>query len=61
MTTASLRHKPDCGHQRLAQCPLTKDDWDVIFHALLAFRYTCRLVSERAHAREQKALAKGDT
>ena len=47
------RHaKPECGHKRLQDCPLTEDDWRVVYLAYLGFLQTCRLVAEDAHRRE---------
>jgi hypothetical protein len=48
------REPPDCGHRLLAECPLTVDDWEEVFHAWLAFRLVCRLVSDRAHTRADR-------
>lgn len=45
------RRQPDCGHKRLAECPLTVEDWNTVFLAWLGFRQTCLLVSEQAHER----------
>jgi hypothetical protein len=35
----------------LVECPLTVGDWQEVYHAWLAFRLVCLLVSERAHGR----------
>ena len=51
-TKTIARHaRPPCGHQKLVECPLSVDDWNVVFLAYLGFLQTCRLVSEQAHAR----------
>jgi hypothetical protein len=33
------------------ECPLTQEDWRIVFYAMLGFRETCRIVSDRAHRR----------
>ena len=54
MTARVARHqRPPCGHAALAECPLTKADWEAVFYAYLGFLQTCRLVSERAHHRQR--------
>lgn len=47
--------RPDCGHKLLQECPLTVADWEIVFFAMLGFRETCRLVSDKAHERAAKA------
>lgn len=45
------RARPSCGHQHLGECPLSAEDWRVVWFAWLGFLATCRFVSESAHGR----------
>lgn len=46
------RSLPACGHRRLAECPLSADDWRSVWVAYLGFLHTCCVIAEAAHERE---------
>lgn len=50
----TVAERPDCGHRHLVECPLTVEDWRVVWMAMLGFLETCRRVSAQAHARADK-------
>lgn len=58
-TRIPTRPRPHCGHARLAECPLTSDDWSEVFTAFLAFRFVCAVIAERAHDREAAVQGTG--
>jgi hypothetical protein len=50
---AGIHARPSCGHRALAECPLSSEDWRVVYLAWLGFLATCRIVAEQAHARTE--------
>lgn len=58
MSPVATRERPDCGHKALTECPLTAADWEQVFEAWVAFKTQCRMISDRAHARRDRADAR---